>query len=225
VLAAGNTASERSAEALEKLCRAYWYPVYAFVRRRGHSPHAAQDFTQAFFARLLEKNYLGAADAMKGRFRTFLLTAVTRFLANEYDRAQAEKRGGGVTILSLDEELPEERYQREPADDLSPDRLYEQEWAQTLLARVLSRLREEFDGAGRKGRFDELKVFLLEDKGAVSYAEMAARLGVSESAVKSGIWRLRQRYGELVREEIAQTVTSESEVEEEIRHLLGVLAG
>ena len=224
-MAAKSISPEQSGEALEKLCQAYWYPVYAFVRRRGHGPHEAQDLTQGFFARFLEKNYVEAADVLKGKFRTFLVTAVTRFLANEFDRAQALKRGGGTTLLSLDEESAEERYQLEPANELTPARLYDQQWAQTILQRVLGRLREEFDGDGRVGRFEQLKIFLLEDKGAVSYAEVAARLGLSESAVKSGIWRLRQRYAELIRDEIAQTVTNGAEVEEEIRHFVEALAG
>ena len=225
VLLAGNTSAERSAEALEQLCRAYWYPLYAFIRRRGHDPEEARDLTQGFFERLLEKNYLEDADASKGRFRTFLLTAVTRFLANEWDRSRTLKRGRGQVLQSLDEQDAEGRYLLEPLDTITPERLFEQQWAETMLARVLDRLRAEFDGAGRTGRFAELKVFLTEDKGAASYLEVAQRLGLSEAAVKSGIYRLRQRYGELVREEIACTVGSEAEVDEESRHLLDVLAG
>jgi RNA polymerase sigma-70 factor (ECF subfamily) len=166
VLAARNALTDVSRVALEQLCRAYWLPVYTFIRRRGFSPEDGQDLTQGFFAKMLEKEWLQAADAEKGRFRTFLLTAVTRFLANEYDRAQALKRGGGQTILPLETEDAEEHYVFEPADSRTPETAYDEEWAETLLQRVLDRLRAEFDGAGRTGRFDALKVFLTEDRGA-----------------------------------------------------------
>jgi RNA polymerase sigma-70 factor (ECF subfamily) len=224
VLAARNAPTEVSRAALEKLCRGYWLPVYTFIRRRGASRDDAQDLTQGFFARMLEKEWLQAADSQKGRFRTFLLTAATRFLANEYDHAQALKRGGGQVILSLQWGDAEQRIQFEPADERSPEVAYDQQWAETLLERVLERLRDEFDGAGKQRRFDALKSFLTEDRGATTYAEVAARLDLSESAVKSGVYRLRRRYGELVRDEIAQTVTSAEAVEDEIRYLLDVLA-
>lgn len=225
IVAAGRLEGGAAGEALEWLCRAYWPPVYAFVRRRGHDPEQARDLTQGFFLRLLDKGYLADADRNRGRFRTFLLTAVTRFLANEFDRETALKRGGGVLPVSLDLRDAEDACGWDPADSRTPETAYEERWAETLLARVLDRLRAEFDGAGRAGRFDALKGFLTDDRGAVSYTEAAARLGMTESAIKSGIYRLRQRYGELVREEIAQTVASPADIEPEVRYLLQVLGG
>lgn len=223
VIRATDATDGASQLALEKLCQGYWPAVHAFIARRGHSPEDAKDLTQGFFARLLEKEWLRAADATRGRFRTFLLTAVTRFLANERERADALKRGGGQSLLSLDVPETEPGSVPEPADSMTPEAAYERRWAETLLGRVLERLQAEFDGGGRAGRFQELKQFLTDDRGETSYAEAAARLGVSESAVKSGIHRLRQRYGELVREEIAETVEAPEEVEAEIRHLVSVL--
>jgi RNA polymerase sigma-70 factor (ECF subfamily) len=221
VLAAGNGADV----ALEDLCRAYWRPVYGFIRRFGRDPEDARDLTQGFFARLLEKNWIARARRERGRFRTFLLATLKAYLSDEHDRATALKRGGGVAALSLDAEAAEREYAAEPSDDLSPDRIYEQRWAEALLRRVLGRLEAEFDAGGRGGRFAALKGFLVEDRGEVSYADTARILGLSESAVKSGIHRLRARYGELVREEISQTVAVAGDVDDEIRHLLGVLGG
>ena len=223
VLAAGRSDRAAAAAALERLCQEYWFPVYSFVRRRGHDAHQAEDLTQGFFARLLEKNWLEAADPNRGRFRTFLLTAVTRFLANEHDRDQALKRGGGQRVLSCDAQDAEGRYQLEPATTATPERLFEQQWAHQILAVVLDKLRDEFDGGGRAGRFETLKGFLIGDSEPLSYADAAAKLALSESAVKSGIYRLRQRFGELLREEIAQTVETENEVDAEISHLMNVL--
>ena len=180
--------------------------------------------TQGFFAWLLEKNWIEAADPNRGRFRTFLLTAVSRFLANEHDRDLALKRGGGQRILSFDAQDAEGRHLLEPASDSTPEKISEQQWAYQILAVVLEKLRAEFDGGGRAGRFETLKGFLLGDGEVLSYAEAAARLGLSESAVKSGIHRLRQRYGELLCEEIAQTVESAAEIEAEIAHLLNILS-
>ncbi len=224
VLKAGRSEAAAAAAALDRLCQGYWFPVYYFIRRKGHDAHEAQDLTQGFFAKLLEKNWLESADPNRGRFRTFLLTAVTRFLANEYDRSRAGKRGGGQAVLSFDAEDAEGRYLLEPASDLTPETLFERQWAHQVLETVLDKLREEFDGGGRAGRFDALKGFLLGDRGQVSYAETAARLGLTESAVKSGIHRLRQRYGALLREEIAQTVETSAEIETEIAHLLNILS-
>lgn len=225
VMAARHAPTALSQQALGQLCQTYWFPVYAFVRRKGHTPEDAQDLTQGFFARVLEKDSLLQADATKGRFRTFLLTLLTRHLASEFERNSALKRGGGTDRIELDAGDAEARYAIEPRDNLTPEVLFERQWADALLARVLERLRAEFDGAGRAGRFDELKVFLLAPARDVSYAEVAQRLGMSESAVTSGIFRLRQRYGLLLREEIRQTVTDDTEVEDEIRHLLQILAG
>jgi RNA polymerase sigma-70 factor (ECF subfamily) len=223
VLAAGRTDQAAAAAALERLCHEYWFPVYSFIRRKGRDAHQAEDLTQEFFARLLEKNWLESADPDRGRFRTFLLTAVSRFLANEQDKDRALKRGGGQRVLSFDAQDAEGRYLLEPSSDLTPEKIFEQQWAHQVLAVVLEKLQAEFDGGGRAGRFEAMKAYLLGDRGAVSYAETAARLGLSESAVKSGIHRLRQRYGDLLREEIAQTVESPAGIEEEIAHLLGVL--
>jgi len=225
VLAARDQQSPRAAEALDKLCRRYWPPVYAFIRRRGHGPDDAQDLTQEFFARLLEKNYLEAADAAKGRFRTLLLTAVTRFLVNERERMQAQKRGGGAVHLSLEAEAAEDGYRVEPADPVTPETIFERRWAETVLETVLARLRQEFEAAGQQERFEVLKPFLAAEKQGPSGAEVAARLGLSESAVYSAVHRLRQRYGELLREEIAHTVASPEEIDDELRYLVRVLSG
>ena len=224
VLTAGRSDRAAAAAALERLCQEYWFPVYSFIRRKGHDAHQAEDLTQGFFARLLEKNWLESADPNRGRFRTFLLTAVTRFLANEYDRDQALKRGGGQRVLSFDAQDAEGRYLLEPASDSTPETNFEHQWAHQILAVVMEKLRTEFDGGGRAGRFEALKGFLLGEGEVQSYAATAARLGISESAVKSGIHRLRQRYGEILRDEIAQTVETAAEVEAEISHLLNILS-
>ncbi|MBL9171675.1 MAG: sigma-70 family RNA polymerase sigma factor [Verrucomicrobiales bacterium] len=216
--------SDQSREALERLCRTYWYPIYVFVRRRGFGSHEAEDLTQGFFTKLLEKNYLESADRDKGRFRTFLLTAVTRFLANEWDRERALKRGGGQTVFSLEDLAPEGMDAYDPPSDQTPEHLYERQWAEAVLQQVLARLRGEFDGAGRAEVFDELKSFLLEEKGAVSYADVAKRLNLTLPALKSSIFRLRQRYRDLLQDEISNTVATPQEVEDEIRYLVAVLS-
>jgi RNA polymerase sigma factor (sigma-70 family) len=225
VLAARNGDPTSARMALEKLCRAYWYPLYAFVRRSGQSPHDAEDSVQGFFAVCLEKNYLGAADKEKGRFRSFLLVALKRFLAKEHDKSQARKRGGGEKPIALDGLTAEQRYALEPAEQLSADKLFERRWALTLLEKVLSRLRQEQAAAGKLEAFEQLKEFLLAGGRGTPYAELAARLGISEGAVKVAVHRLRQRYRELLEEEIANTVASPQEVEEERRYLLAVLSG
>ena len=220
VVSAGDRRSPEVNRSLAILCENYWFPLYAFVRRAGHSAEDAQDLTQEFFVRLLDKQFLAAADRNKGRFRTFLLTAVKRFLANEYDRIQAKKRGGGQTILSL--ECLEARYCQEPADTLTPERIFEQQWALTLLNQVLARLQAEMTADGKTALFDALKDHLTGSQ-AVGYATTAARLGMTEGAVKVAAHRLRQRYRELLREEIAQTVASPDEIEEEVRYLFACL--
>jgi RNA polymerase sigma-70 factor (ECF subfamily) len=223
VLRAGQGAGAASAEALEKLCRAYWFPLYAFARRQGHSPDDARDLTQEFFTHLLRTNALAQAGAEKGRFRSFLLASLKNLLANEWKKANRQKRGGGAVTFSLDDATAEERYQLEPADHLTPDKIYQRRWVETLLERVLTRLREECDASGRTQRFEELKTFLLDDKGTLSLAEAAARLGLSVGAVKGVVHRLRQRYREIFREEVAHTVAKEEEIDGEIRCLLQAL--
>ena len=223
VLAAGRSDSAQATEALEKLCRTYWYPLYAYIRRHGYGPEDAQDLAQDFFAQLLRKNYPARADRAKGRFRTFLLHALNQFLADQRERAAALKRGGGQRIISLDEEAPEDRYRLEVPDELTPEKLFERRWAQTVLDRALARLRDEFVAEGKEAAYEVLKAFEPGEQNPLSYAETAVRLGASESAVKSMIYRLRQRHRELVREEIAHTVPTVAEIDEELRHLVAVL--
>jgi len=224
VLSAREKDSPRSAEALETLCRTYWYPLYAFVRRQGQSPHDAQDLTQSFFARLLEKDYLQAAAREKGRFRTFLLMALKRFLANEWDRARAQKRGGAQVHVPLDTELAEQRYQVEPTEGVTADKVYERRWALTLLDQTMARLRQEFAEAGKQDEFAHLKVFLTAEKGAIGYAEIASKTGMAEGAVRVAVHRLRRRFREVFREEIAHTVARPEDIDEEVRHLLDALS-
>jgi RNA polymerase sigma-70 factor (ECF subfamily) len=226
VLRAADIHTAESAQALESLCRNYWYPIYVFVRRRGHEPEEAKDLTQEFFARLLETESLRAADPSRGRFRTFLLGATKNFLAKERRDATRLKRGGGQQFIAWDQFDPEERYQLEPlSDDASPEAFFDRGWARTLVGRVLSRLQEEMEREQLSDRFVWLKRFLQCDAADASYAEVASQLGLSEPAVKSAIHRLRRRYAQLVREEITQTVVSPEDVEEEIRHLIRALAG
>lgn len=224
MLAAGDTASPRSDEALAQLCQACWYPLYAFVRRQGHGPHDAQDLTQEFFARLLAKKYLADVQRERGKFRSFLLAALKHFLANEWDKARAEKRGGGHTAIPLDVGTAEMRYGAEPADTETADKLFDRRWALTLLDQVLVRLRQEHVAEGKARQFDELKSCLTEGKGSIRYAELGARLDLSEGAVKVAVHRLRQRYREVLRAEIANTVATAAEVEEELRHLFAALS-
>jgi RNA polymerase sigma-70 factor (ECF subfamily) len=223
VLAAGKGASPDADAALASLCQTYWYPLYAFVRRSGHQPADAQDLTQAFFARLLEKHYLRAADPERGRFRSFLLASVKHFLSKERDRAKAHKRGGGRKVLPLDFEAGESRYCLEPAHELTAEKIFERRWALTLLDQVFARLRDEFDQAGKRNEFDHLKVYLTGEAGAPTYREVAAELAMTEGAVKVAVHRLRRRYRELVREEIGHTVAGPDEVAEELRRLFAAL--
>jgi RNA polymerase sigma factor (sigma-70 family) len=225
VLAAGHQDSPQAADALETLCRSYWYPLYAYVRRRGYEPEDAQDLTQDFFAQLLRKNYPARAERAKGRFRTFLLHTLNQFLLDQRERAATLKRGGGQVLISLDEESPEDRYRLEVPNDLTPEKLFERRWAQTILDRALARLRAEFVTQGKGETYEVLQAFEPGEQNAMSYAEAAVHLGVSESAVKSMIHRLRQRHRELVREEIAHTVPTVTEIDDELRHLVAVLRG
>jgi len=222
VVNAGGGRSPEASRALATLCENYWFPLYAFVRRAGYSAEDAQDLTQEFFVRLLDKHFLAAADRKKGRFRTFLLTAVKRFLANEHDRVRAQKRGGGQRIVSLEGLEPETRYRREPADTLTPEQIFEQQWALTLLDQVLAQLQAEMTAGNKASLFDALKGHLTGGQ-AAGYAATAARLGMTEGAVKVAAHRLRRRYRELLRDEIAQTVASPDQIEEEIRYLFTCL--
>jgi RNA polymerase sigma-70 factor (ECF subfamily) len=225
VLAAQDEESPGATDALAQLCQTYWYPLYAYIRRRGHEPHDAQDLTQEFFAQLLEKNILKAVQQERGKFRWFLLSAVKRFLANEWHRAQAAKRGGGQNLVSLDEETAEGRYRYEVADHSSPEKLFDQSWAMTLLEQTQARLQREYVDGGRGQVFDQLKIFLSGDRAPISHAEAGALLGINEGAVKVAVHRLRQRYRDCLREQIAQTVSTPAEVEEEIQQLFAAFSG
>ncbi len=225
VLAAGQTSSPAAQAALERLCRTYWYPLYAYVRRRGCSAPDAQDLTQEFFARLLADDFLNGVGAEKGKFRSFLLAAMNHFLANERDRTLAAKRGGGKQIISLDAVSPEERYQFEPASDVTAAVLFEQRWAWALLEQALKHLREECEAQGKAAQFDRLKVFLQGETRGGDYARLAPEMNMSPGAVAMAVHRLRQRYGELVRAEIANTLDNPAEIEDEMRYLLTVIGG
>jgi len=224
VVSASEPGSSRAAEALEKLCRTYWYPLYAYVRRRGKSVPDAQDLTQEFFARLLGRHWLERADQTKGRFRTFLLTALERFLANEWDKEHAIKRGGDRQFVPLDWATAETRYGSEPADPLTPEQVFERRWAITLLNEVLEKLGTEYRAEGKRELFASLKLSLVSDRSSLPYAELARSLHLSESGVRVAVHRLRQRYRELLRGEIASTVDSAEAVDAEMRHLFNVLA-
>jgi RNA polymerase sigma-70 factor (ECF subfamily) len=225
VLAASRADSREAAVALEELCRTYWYPLYAYVRRQGHSREDAEDLTQGFFARLLEKNYLEGITSDKGKFRAFLLVALKRFLVNEWDRASRQKRGGGVTPLSLDWQDAETRYQINPAHDLSPDKLYDRAWAVIVLERVITRLRDENGADGKAGLYEQLKPFLMVGKSEIPYVRAAAELKMTEGAVRVAVHRLRRRYRELLREEITQTLANPAQADEEMQALFSALAG
>jgi len=220
VLIAGDGTSEGSQEALASLCRIYWYPLYAFVRRQGHTPEDAQDLTQAFFARLVERHYLRGYERERGRFRSFLLASLKHFLANEHRSASRQKRGGGASALSLDTliETGEHRYRLEPRSTLTPEKIFERQWALTVLDQVLDRLRKESE------QFDHLKGFLIGDEARIPYRQLANDLGTTEGALKVTVHRLRQRFREMLREEIAQTVSDPEEVRQEIRYLMAVVS-
>ena len=223
MLAAGRVSSPGAAAALEMLCRTYWPPLYAFIRRRGRSPEEAKDLTQEFFARFLKRNDLTATSPEKGRFRSFLLAVLKHFLANEWHREQCQKRGGGRVAISLDAEPVEARYQIEPVETATPETVFERQWAFTVLDQTMSRLQEEYASAGKRDVFELLKETLSGQKRTAPRAELAARCGISVGAVDVAVHRLRRRYGELLRDVIAHTVSQPDEVEEEIRHLKAVL--
>jgi len=219
VLAATRRPSPESATALETLCRTYWYPLYAYLRRQGRPPHDAQDLTQGFFARLLQKDYLHAAAREKGKFRTFLLVALKRFLANEWDREHAQKRGGFAPVVPIDQAFAESRFAADPSPNVQPDLLFDRQWALTLLERTMAQLQEEYVASGRAKLFEHLQSCLAREESALPYAEIAARLKLTEPAVKMAVHRLRARYREILRAEIAHTVASQEQVEEEVCHL------
>jgi RNA polymerase sigma-70 factor (ECF subfamily) len=223
VAAAGRGGSPESQQALAALCQAYWYPLYAYARRRLPSVHDAQDLTQAFFAELLEKDYLQAADPRRGKFRSFLLTAFKHFLSKQRDRANAQKRGGGRATLPLDCQAGERRYRLEPADTATPETVFERRWALAILEQALAKLRQELADAGKEKLFECLKRALAGEGLQEPHARIAEQVGISEQAVKVAVYRLRRRYQELLRAEIAQTVASPDEIDDELRDLFAAV--
>ncbi len=223
LIATAGRDSSGSEDALSALCAAYWLPVYAFIRRKGYSREESEDLSQAFFTRVLEHRTLLEARQERGRFRSFLLASVTHFLANEWDRSRARKRGGDYLSLPFDFEAGEETYHREPFHELTPEALFARQWAEALLDRVLGRQREEYTRKGQTAQFDLLKVFLTGDQDRGSYQKVSAELDMSDAAVRTAVHRLRRRYAELLREEIAATVVDPNEVDDEIRFLLASL--
>lgn len=221
VLAAGKRHTPQSDHALEELCRTYWFPLYAYVRRRGHNKEDAEDLTQAFFAKLLEKNFLANLDSEKGKFRAFLLASLKHFLINEWKKSQRLKRGGGEKLLSLDWKTADTQFQIAATNEPSPDKAFDREWAVALLAKVIERLQMECGVEGRAKQFAELKIFLTAGKGALSHADAAKNLGMDETAVRVAVHRLRKRYRILLREEISQTLADAADVDEEMRALFG----
>lgn len=224
VLAAGDSAAPKHREALGALCQTYWFPLYAYLRRSGFGPEEATDYTQAFFTKMLEKHYLRKVQPEPGRFRSFLLAALKHFLANEWARARAKKRGGGKAVLSLDFENAESRYVLEPGGGLSPEQLFAKSWALKVLECTMDRLREELARKNRAALFDSLKMHLAAESSAVPYRQVAEELGMTEGAVRVAVHRLRRQCRELLRDEIAQTVASEAEIDDEIRGLFAALA-
>jgi RNA polymerase sigma-70 factor (ECF subfamily) len=224
VLAAQDTSSPDSAVALETLCRAYWQPLYAYVRRCGQSPHDAQDLTQEFFGRLLEKRWLDSATREKGKLRTFLIVALKNFLSNELRRASAQRRGGGQMHVQLDTAFAENHLAAEQSRSLEPDETFDREWALTLLSLTVERLRTEFTSLGRPADFEALKDCLMAERGKIDYASVATRLGVNEGAARVAAHRLRKRFREVYREEISQTLADGADVDGELRHLAAALA-
>ncbi len=225
VLAAGRPKSASYQQALETLCQTYWFPLYTYLRRHGYDSHQAEDYTQAFFAGLLARGGLRLADPKRGKFRSFLLASLKHFLSNERARARAKKRGGGRKVLSLDFQNAESQYALEPRNELSPDKLFERSWALTVLDRTMAHLQAEAVSTNKLKLFDHLKVYLTAEKSSVPYRDAAAELDMTEGAVRVAIHRLRRRYRELLRDEIAQTVTSDDQIDEEIRDLFAALGG
>src|SRR3954463_3176211 len=225
VLSAGRKSSAQSDRALGELCQCYWFPLYAYVRRQGHGKEDAEDLVQAFFARFLEKNYLEGLRAERGKFRAFLLASLKHFLANEWDKSQRQKRGGGIQHLSLDWQNADQRYHLDPPDQESPDRVFDRQWALALLERVITRLREECESEGKGPLFAQAKGCLMAGEAAIPYAQAARNLNMDEGAVRVAVHRLRKRYRELLRDEIAQTLSDPAQAAEELRSLQAALAG
>ncbi len=207
-------------QALEELCRTYWYPLYSFIRRKGHAPEVSEDLTQGFFLQLFARNSFAVASEERGRFRTFLLCAQNHYLTNQWEMTRRQKRGGGVEVLSLDVALAEARFEREPATADTPERAFDRRWVEVILGNVLARLRAEAEADGEVARFDRLKSFLVEDRGEATFQEIAASTGSTEAAVKGVVRRMRARFREVLREEVAHTVASRDEIELELRHLI-----
>ena len=224
VLGAADGASSVGQAALEVLCRKYWYPLYAFIRRRGFSAPEAEDLTQAFFAHILERGALGTVSPAKGKFRSFLLVTLTNFLNDEYRKAQAKKRGGGVLLESWDAVDAEERYRHEPVDNFAPERLFERRWAYTLVEQALAELRQEYERGGRLALFEALRPLLVDSPDRASAESTAAHLGMNDGAVKVALHRLQRRFGDHLRAAVARTVASPGQVEEEIRYLFSVIS-
>jgi RNA polymerase sigma-70 factor (ECF subfamily) len=223
VLQAGQPGAPGYQQALETLCRGYWFPLYAYLRRHGYDSHQAEDYTQAFFCKILEKQVLRLADSKRGRFRSFLLATLKNFLADERDRARAQKRGGGRKLLSIDFNQAENQYALEPADRLSPEKLFDKSWALTVLERTMACLKAELAGKNKKELFDHLKIYLTAEKGSIPYRDTAAELNMTEAAVRTAVHRLRRHYRKSLRDEIAQTVTTEDQIDEEIDDLFAAL--
>ena len=224
MLAAGETESAPAQCALETLCRAYWYPIYVYVRRKGHGPDQAQDLTQEFFAQLIAKEHLRLADREKGRFRTFLLAMLDYFLAREWSRAHRQKRGGQFVFISLDQQTPEERYRLEPVDNDTPEKKFLRHWALTVLEQAMDALEHECRANGKGALFSEVKELLSKERDGATYTEIGRRLNMGEGATRMAVHRLRRRYGELLRNEIAQTVSGPEQVEDEMHYLLSAVS-
>lgn len=226
VLRAGSAnASTQAREALAQLCQTYWYPLYAFVRRQGHSPHDAQDLTQEFFARLLERNAIGSVDRERGRFRAFLLASLKNFLRDEWDKLRAQKRGGGARLLSLDDADGENRFALEPVSHASPEREFDRNWARWVLERALDALEREQSEAGKSSQFERLRPFLTDATDNQDYSAVGTELAVPPNTVAVTVRRLRHRYRELVRAQIAETVAFPGDVDQEMGHLLAAMRG
>jgi DNA-directed RNA polymerase specialized sigma24 family protein len=224
ILRARDLDSPQAIEALEKLCQAYWYPLYAYLRREGKEEETAKDLTQAFFERFLERNYLEQVDRQKGKFRSFLLGSLKHFLADEWDKARAQKRGGGKALVSLDDDAAEERYRLEPIDEMSPDQIFARRWALTVLEQAVARLEAEYRASGKGELFEQLRNFLAGDAEQITYAAAAARLEMAENTLKTQIRRLRLRNRELLREVVAETVASPEQISAEVQELFEVLS-